>query len=440
MISPVITHKWDGKVTYAKRPKVLIVGGGIAGLVLGMVLQKSDTPYDIFERSMEVHNFGSALLLTATTAAVFKQLGIWEELCALSKEIDMIQVRNEDLESEFNVSSIEDPVKRYGSNTRLITRPELYDFLLLQIPRERIHFGKKILSTQQGGNGVIIRCSDKSEYEGDILVGADGVHSAVRQNLFAQLKKETKLPLVDDVPLPFNTVCLLGQTRPLTEEEFPMVKMKASQFVRIIGKNKPYTWTTMTTQQQTVCYSVVEFLTPEACKDTGLFHNSEWTSEVAEAMCRDVRHFPVASGSSKTLTLGDLIELTPRDCIGKLIGGAGTINAIHDAVVLANYIHTLPDHPNATEIENCFRTFQEERFPWGIKGKVFRTLMKHVPKWLSGDFEKKNLSIRPQLNFLPHDQDEAALNPIPQPSLYLKRPSSIQQKDYIATDDKTHPI
>lgn len=130
---------------------------------------------------------------------------------------------------------------RYGGETRVIPRPVFYDMILQQVPKERIHFGKKILTTKQGGNGVLIRCSDGTEYEGDILVGADGAHSAVRQNLYAELKKENKLPPSDDGALPFSTICLVGQTRPLTPEEFPHLALDESQFIRMLAGDQPYT-------------------------------------------------------------------------------------------------------------------------------------------------------------------------------------------------------
>lgn len=44
---------------HSKRPKVLIVGAGLGGLALGMILQKSDTPYEIFERAPEVKPLGN---------------------------------------------------------------------------------------------------------------------------------------------------------------------------------------------------------------------------------------------------------------------------------------------------------------------------------------------------------------------------------------------
>ncbi|KAK3835028.1 MAG: hypothetical protein J3R72DRAFT_451711 [Linnemannia gamsii] len=488
-IDPTVTLKWDGKVTHAKRPKVLIVGGGLGGLALGMILQRSDTPYEIFERATEVQLFGSAISLTGTTTSLLKQLGIWEEFRALSRELVNIQVVNEELEQEFKISIHEEPVKRYGGESRIIARPRLYDLFLRQIPKERVHFGKKILSTQQGGNGVIIRCSDRSEYEGDILVGADGAHSAVRQNLYAQLKKEMKLPPTDDVPLPFSTVCLLGQTRPLTTDEFPHLSRETSQFVRILGENKPYTWSTFTTRN-TVCYSVIQFLDRRSSKDNDSFRNSEWGSEAADAMCKEVQHFPVVSGRNETLTIGDLVNLTPKDCVVKVMleekvfdtwyycrtvligdachklnpaGGSGATNAIHDAIVLANYIHALQDHPSTADIEDCFKAYQEERKPWvesafitsqtfksmvakGFKAKLTRTVMKYVPKWLQAEVEKRLLSNRPQVCFLPRDDTEVTMEPVPQPSLHLKRPNNAahqqQREDHHAAvlDDNAQSI
>ncbi|KAF9079257.1 hypothetical protein BGX23_004573, partial [Mortierella sp. AD031] len=54
----------------------------------------------------------------------------------------------------------------------IITCSKLYELLLHRIPKDRIHFGKKVLT----------------EAEDNILVGADGAHSAVRQGLYSMLK------------------------------------------------------------------------------------------------------------------------------------------------------------------------------------------------------------------------------------------------------------
>ncbi|KAG0283818.1 hypothetical protein BGZ96_011811 [Linnemannia gamsii] len=485
-INPAVTFKHDRTVMYSKRPKVLIIGAGLGGLALAMLLNKTDIPYEIFERAAEVKPLGSAISLTASTSSLFKQMGLWDELHALSREMCVIQVMNEDLELQFTVATVDDPAKRYGSTIRIIPRPTLYDLLLRQVPKDRIHFGKKILSTQQGGNGVLVRCSDGTEYDGDILVGADGAYSAVRQNLYTQLKKDKKLPPADSEPLPFSTVCLVGQTRPLTIEEFPHLAREKSQFVRVLGTDKPYAWTTFTTQASTVTFSVIQFLDEESSKENDAFRQSEWGVEGADAMCKEVRDFPVVSGNEKNLTIGDLIDLTPKHLISKVMleekvfktwyhcrtvllgdachklnpsGGAGATNSFHDAIVLANYIYALPDHPIAQEIEDCFKAYYEERIPWveaafttsqtfrnmvakGFKARMTRSMMKYMPNWLQLVFEKRLLSYRPQVSFLPPDDTKAEMEAAPQPSLHVRRPKAAEKKKDIpvALEDVVEPI
>ena len=117
----------------------------------------------------------------------------------------------------------------------VVARPDLYNLLFNSIPRDRILLGKRILSTAQNDESVMVQCSDNSSYRGDILVGADGAYSAVRQNLYKELKAKSKLPSRDDVSLPFSCVCLVGQTVPLDPEEFPHLKEELCQFNCVLG-------------------------------------------------------------------------------------------------------------------------------------------------------------------------------------------------------------
>lgn len=98
--------------------------------------------------------------------------------------------------------------------------------------------GKKVLWLLQNDEGVMIKCADNQTHHGDILVGADGAYSAVRQQLFKTLKKKGTLPDSDDVPLPFSSVCLVGQTEVLDPEEFPDLTLEKSQFLSVMGENQ----------------------------------------------------------------------------------------------------------------------------------------------------------------------------------------------------------
>ncbi len=62
---------------------------------------------------------------------------------------------------------------------------------------------------------------------------------------------------------------------------------------------------------------VVQHLDKETSKEHDNFRNSEWGPEAAEAMCNEVRHFPIPNGGRPTI-LGSLIDLTPNDLISKV--------------------------------------------------------------------------------------------------------------------------
>ncbi|KAG0373979.1 hypothetical protein BGX24_010988 [Mortierella sp. AD032] len=464
-INPAVTFKHDRSVMYSKRPKVLIVGAGLAGLTLGMLLHKAGIPFEIYERAATIKPLGSAMYFNGSTAPMFTQCGIYEQFLAIAKPVFTMKFCNEDREVE-HMMHFRDHQELFGAEGYIVSRPMLYDVILKQIPKDRIHLGKKVLTMDQGGNGVLIRFSDGSEAEGDILVGADGAYSATRQNLYAKMQKERRLPAGDGVPLPFSTVYLVGQTRPLTAEEFPDVEIPDCQFHTTVGTNKPYAWKTFTTAQKTVCYMAMQFLDDESSKDNDAFRNSEWGPEAAAVMCEQVKDFPVIGGGDKKVTIGDLINWTSKDVISKVMleekvfdtwydcrtvligdachkfnpsGGVGGSNAMHDAIVLANLINGLPFHPVAEEIENAFKAYKKERFEWvkkafgnsamfrtmagpSLSAKLVRYVVKNVPAWAMRKAELRILSYRPSVAFLPPYEDKGTHKPVFQPSLSARAP------------------
>lgn len=98
---------------------------------------------------------------------------------------------------------------RYGAGGYILARPQLHALLLRQVPHERVHMGKKVLSIESGDHEVMVRFNDGTEAEGDILVRADGAYSAVLQNLYEKLKRNYKLPPSDVFPFPIVPFCLL---------------------------------------------------------------------------------------------------------------------------------------------------------------------------------------------------------------------------------------
>lgn len=98
------------------------------------------------------------------------------------------------------------------------------------------------MSFQQNHQGVMARFSDGSTIHGDVLVGADGAHSAVRHHLFKTLKEQNKLPTNDMRSMNKGYMCFLGTTNPLDPVKFPDVDGEESCNAMNIGdKSSPYT-------------------------------------------------------------------------------------------------------------------------------------------------------------------------------------------------------
>lgn len=95
--------------------------------------------------------------------------------------------------------------------------------------------GKRIESFDQSKENITVRFTDDTTYQGDILVGADGAYSAVRRHMYQALKEKSTLPTTDEQPLPFDCVCLVGQTTELDPEEFPEVNVVDVPFNSVLG-------------------------------------------------------------------------------------------------------------------------------------------------------------------------------------------------------------
>ncbi|OAQ31923.1 FAD/NAD(P)-binding domain-containing protein [Linnemannia elongata AG-77] len=442
------------------QPKVLIVGAGLGGVMLGILLEKADIPYTIVERSTTVKPLGSAMAIGGTLLGLFAQLGIFDEFVSLAKWFTQSSILNEAGETIVSTNYL--PVQELtGYQGYIVARPRLYSLLIKQIPSHKIHFGKRILTVTEDKDDdkVHIQAADGTTYQGDILVGADGAYSAIRKRIYEKLKTEGTLPKADQEDLPFSCTCLVGQTDVLDVEEFPELKDDKCLFITNLGKEKPYSWVLFSTYDQRICFMVLHHLdrtTSRAAQEQRFRNseNSEWGPFAAQSMCDETREFPISIGTGK-MTLGDLYERTPKELISKVMleekifrtwhsgrtvllgdachkvhpaGGQGAVTAMHDAVALANLIYALPS-TKLSDIQQAFTEYQAERLPLvteafngsralakgmekGLGGVIALWITRHIPQWLWKIFWTKRVKCRPQVAFLKEVESKGTSPPM----------------------------
>lgn len=112
--------------------------------------------------------------------------------------------------------------------------------ILQLIPVSKISFNKKVMSILQNKQGVMIRTSDNCSYHADILVGADGAYSGVRQALYKSMVYKKIMPSVDLHTMSKGYICLVGTTDPLDPEKYPCVLEPKSRAVLVLADDRPY--------------------------------------------------------------------------------------------------------------------------------------------------------------------------------------------------------
>ncbi|KAF9132329.1 hypothetical protein BGW39_000350 [Mortierella sp. 14UC] len=383
------------------KPSVIIVGAGLGGVLLGALLEKCSVPYTILERASSVKPLGSAMSIGSSLIPILRQLGCYDEFVAIGKRSIVSETWKE---STYGYTLDFLPREEFSGEIQyIVSRPLLYNILLKQIPPHKIQFGKRVLLTKETEDKerVNVQTADNAVYECDILVGADGAYSAVRQRLYEALKNEGKLPKSDQEDLPFSS-----QTSKAAEDQ----RFRNSD-------------------------------------------NSEWGPLAAQSMCDETREFPIAFGNGK-MTLGDLYDRTPKELISKVMleekvfktwyygrtvllgdachklhpaGGMGAVTSMHDAIALANLIYCLPS-TNQDDITQMFSEYKAERLPpvtaafnssrslakgmeKGWSGLVAFYITKYMPVWLWRLFLKGMIKNRLRCGFLEEIEDKGTVPP-----------------------------
>lgn len=166
--------------------KYSIIGAGIGGLATALAFEKIGVAYHVYERASEISEVGAGIWLAPNALQVLDYLGILEEVLKSGNAIDRITIGKADLTSLSD--SFQDVFKKeFGFSTIAIHRATLQKILVDKLPKEKISFGKGFQSfVVQNDKSILINFRDDTTIPTDFLIGADGIHSKVRKQLFPQ--------------------------------------------------------------------------------------------------------------------------------------------------------------------------------------------------------------------------------------------------------------
>ncbi|MCW3492593.1 FAD-dependent monooxygenase [Microbacterium sp. SSM24] len=162
---------------------VAIAGSGVAAMATAIQLAKSGVDVDLFERKTGLTTVGSGISLQGNALRVFDALGVWEDIRAAGFPFEGLNLRAPGPGAPI-VAELPD-VKTGGPDYPAamgMPRSDLARILHRHAEQAgaHVHFDSEVTGVIQGGGGVEVLLNNASAGTYDLLIGADGVHSAVR--------------------------------------------------------------------------------------------------------------------------------------------------------------------------------------------------------------------------------------------------------------------
>ena len=163
--------------------KIHIIGAGIGGLTTALSLNQLGFDVQVYEGAPAIKPVGAGIVMANNAMQVFDQLGIRSKIEEAGCRVSYMRITD----AQFNELSTIDLAafeQQYGVYNTAIHRSDLQGILAEEVGFEQIELGKRLVQIKKE-EGYRLHFEDKTEEKAQVLIGADGIHSVVRKQLFS---------------------------------------------------------------------------------------------------------------------------------------------------------------------------------------------------------------------------------------------------------------
>jgi salicylate hydroxylase len=164
--------------------RVAVVGGGIGGLSAALSLLDAGAEVDVYEQASELAEVGAGIQISPNASRILHGLGLGNELAQSGVQpLAWHQRRWDDGRTLLRTPLRDAMLDAFGFPHYQTHRADLLSALVGAIPPDRLHVGHRLVGLAERPNRVEATFADGARVEADALVGADGIHSTVRELL-----------------------------------------------------------------------------------------------------------------------------------------------------------------------------------------------------------------------------------------------------------------
>lgn len=325
----------------------IIIGGGIAGLACAHAFNQVNIEAKVYETTPILKAVGAGLVLGTNAMQVLNRLNLAQEVIQAGNELKCFEITNHRLKALQTVFQ-ENTKKRFGFYGTAIHRAKLHQILVDRLNEGQLKLGYQLAHLEQDSDSSIAHFANGQSRKADFFIGADGIHSKLREATFPPVKMRSA-----------KQYCWRGIT--VLPSNFPHLNKAIESWgnqrrfgLIPIGDQKLYWFAVISDSQWQIQESKSDQLALiHAFKDFHPLIHTVLESTSASAILRnDIHDFaPIARWCKKNICLiGDAAHaMTPNM-------GQGACQAIEDAYFLAKAV--IKENNN---IQQAFLNFQSVR-------------------------------------------------------------------------------
>ncbi|MGL4630485.1 MAG: FAD-dependent monooxygenase [Leadbetterella sp.] len=317
-----------------------IVGAGIGGLTTALALKQKGICVNIFEGSSEIKPVGAGIILANNAMQVFQKLGLQDKIEKVGNKISCMKITDEKL-NDISVVDLTEYEKTYGVQNIAIHRGELQKILASEIGFENINLSKRLSRIEKGECYKLI-FEDQSIVESQVIIGADGINSVIRNQLFEKSSirnaNQTCWRGICEIDLPQKYNLELNEA---------WGKGKRFGFVKISNK-KVYWYALASSKNKDLAHINLEEYFKEFHEDILILIKATAKEQILVSDIQDLKSIETWHCENVCL-IGDAAHATTPNL------GQGACQAIEDAYALGKLLS------NGFSIENTFKDYERIR-------------------------------------------------------------------------------